>query len=355
MEFSGRESHRIAEPVYRDAADSRDAATFTPSLVGRSPLMQHLFSTIELVAQTDNSVLILGSTGTGKELIAHALHDRSPRRAAPFVDISCSAIPDTLVEAELFGHQRGTFTGAHETRRGLFEEASGGTLFLDELDALSPLAQSKLLRALQERRIRRVGGRENIAVDTRIISATNRDMKRAVREGAFRADLYYRLSVIPLRVPDLRSRGGEDITLLIKHILGRAAQRGRQPRRFSARAMRALLAYGWPGNVRELENAVEYALTVGGGEELDVGDLPPDILLRGEDEGDGMRLLHDCLQKRAPLEEIESLYIISMLEHCEGDQVKAAEYLGIDRRTLQRKLKRYQLAQLGRARSASAP
>ena len=353
MTATSKGAQGTAKRKDEDDAGILSAAIFTSPLIGRSPLMRHLLETIERVAQTDNSVLIMGATGTGKELIAHALHDQSPRRHAPFVDISCSAIPDTLVEAELFGHQRGTFTGAHETRRGLFEEASGGTLFLDELDALSPLAQSKLLRALQERQIRRVGGRENIRVDARIISATNRDMKRAVSEGAFRPDLYYRLSVIPLHVPDLRSRGSEDVRLLVEHMLCRAALRGRQPRRFSAAAVRALNAYAWPGNVRELENAVEYALSVSVKEEMGVEDLPPDISLHG-DEGGGMRLLKGCLRDYAPLEEIECLYIISMLERCEGNQIKAAENLGIDRRTLQRKLKRYKLIKLGRNPSASA-
>ncbi len=188
------------------------------SLIGRSPQMEQLFTFINRVASTDSSVLITGATGTGKELVARAIHQRSPRRNAPFIDINCSAIPDTLFEAEVFGHQRGTFTGAHETRRGLFEQASGGTLFLDEINALDLSAQAKLLRVLQERTLRRVGGRENISVDVRIISATNCDLQAAVAEGAFRLDLLFRLRVVPLHIPPLRERK-EDILPLLDYFL----------------------------------------------------------------------------------------------------------------------------------------
>ncbi|MGH9902696.1 MAG: sigma 54-interacting transcriptional regulator, partial [Pyrinomonadaceae bacterium] len=218
------------------------ARQLTTPLIGRSPVMRQLFTTIDRIAATDSCVLISGATGTGKELVARAMHERSPRRGGPFVDINCSAIPDTLFEAEFFGHQRGTFTGAHETRRGLFEKASGGTLFLDEIDSLDLSAQTKLLRVLQERQLRRVGGRENISVDVRIISATNRDLKAAVAEGAFRADLFFRLRVVPMHVPELRERG-DDIILLVEHFLRRHAERhGVAPRRFSAEAMRVLMA-----------------------------------------------------------------------------------------------------------------
>jgi DNA-binding NtrC family response regulator len=316
--------------------------TFTTLLVGRSPRMRHLFSIIERIAATSSSVLITGPTGVGKELVARAIHNQSPRRGAPFIDICCSAIPDTLFEAELFGHQRGTFTGAHETRRGLFEEASGGTLFLDEVDALSPSAQAKLLRVLQERLLRRVGGRSNIPIDVRIISATNRDIKHAVAEGTFRPDLFFRLSVIPLHVPTLRERGEADINLLVQHFLRRAEQRANAPRRFSAEAMHALLSYDWPGNVRELENAVEYALAIGVGEELCLQDLPPDIQRRETGGRSILDVLRECLQRNAPLEELERHYILFMLERCGGNRIKTATLLGVDRRTLYRKLKEYE-------------
>src|SRR5689334_3532613 len=249
-----------------------------PTLVGQSPVMRKLFSVIERVAPTDASVLITGATGTGKELAARAIHDLSPRRDAAFVDINCSAIPETLIEAELFGHQRGTFTGAHENRSGLFEKASGGTLFLDEVDALNLSAQAKLLRVLQERTVRRIGARANIAIDVRIISATNCDLAQAVAEGRFRPDLYYRLRVLPLHVPELCTRA-DDVKLLVDHFLRLKSERNGQPlRKFSPEAMRALCDYPWPGNVRELENTIEYALAIGLDDELGTNDLPPEIL-----------------------------------------------------------------------------
>lgn len=314
--------------------------SFATLMICRSPAMKQLISTIQRISGTDSSILITGATGTGKELVARAIHDLSPRRHAPFIDINCSAIPDTLVEAELFGHQRGTFTGAHETRRGLFEEASGGTLFLDEVDALSIPAQAKLLRVLQERSARRVGGRENIAINVRIISASNRDIKRAITEGTFRLDLFFRLGVIALQVPELRERGKEDIKLLIDRFLGRhAKRRDIRTSKFSDEAMGALTAYHWPGNVRELENAVEHALTIGLGEELAMEDLPPDVFRR---EADDYNIFKKYLERDAPLAEIERCYILSMLEQHGGNQIRTAAALGIDRRTLYRKLKEYE-------------
>jgi DNA-binding NtrC family response regulator len=335
---------RAAEQLPEDP--SAETKTYqrasTASLVGRSPRMQQLFSLMERIAATDSSVLITGSTGTGKELVARAIHSWSRRAAAPFIDINCSAIPDTLIEAELFGHQRGTFTDAHETRRGLFEEATGGTIFLDEVDALSLPAQAKLLRVLQERQLRRVGGRINIPINVRVIAATNRDIKRAVAEGAFRSDLFFRLSVIPLHVPELRERGDADIKLLVNHFLCRAQRHDAKPRRFSAAAMRALLSYHWPGNVRELENAIEYAFVISDAEEIGVNDLPPDVLQEKPDSDALPHALKERWLCAAPLAEIERLYILSVLERCEGNQVKAAAVLGIDRRTLYRKLRGYE-------------
>lgn len=310
----------------------------TTQLIGTSAVMRQLFSILDRIAPTDSSVLITGATGTGKELIARAIHERSWRCNAPFVDINCSAIPETLIEAELFGHQRGTFTGAHETRRGLFEEASGGTLFLDEVDALNLSAQAKLLRVLQERQLRRVGGRENIPIDVRIISATNRDLQQAVGECAFRPDLMFRLRVVPLHVPELRVRG-EDIALLVEHFLERHAEQcGQACRRFSAEALGVLLSYKWPGNVRELENAVEYSLAIGVNEELGVDDLPPDILRGSEEGGGGMDW---GMTSQATLAEVERRHIISIYEGCSRHQIKTASVLGIDRRTLYRKLRQY--------------
>jgi DNA-binding NtrC family response regulator len=311
----------------------------TTPLVGCSPVMKHLFTIIERVATTNSSVLITGATGTGKELVARSIHAQSPRRKAPFVDINCAAIPETLLETELFGYQRGAFTGANENRRGLIESASGGTLFLDEVDALPLSAQVKLLRVLQERSLRRVGGRENIPVDVRIISATNRDLQRAVAEGTFRADLLFRLRVVPIRVPDLRERGDEDIRLLIDHFLRhRAEHGGSRPRSFSDAALRALMASRWPGNVRELENAVEYALAIGSGDELGLDDLPPEVL-RGD--AGNCDMLWEGIRHGETLAELERRYILSVLERCGGHQLNTAAVLGIDRRTLYRKLKEY--------------
>ena len=314
-----------------------------PELIGRSPAMQRLYALIERVAPADSSVLVTGATGTGKELVARSIHRQSARRGGPFVDINCSAIPETLIEAELFGHQKGAFTGAHESRRGLFEAAAGGTLFLDEVDALPLPAQAKLLRVLQERQVRRIGGRENIPVDVRIVAATNSNLTRAVSDGRFRADLLYRLRVVPLHIPELCKRGG-DVGLLVEHFLRRHAERGGAPaRRFSPAAMSALSEYPWPGNVRELENAVEYALTIGFGEELGSDDLPPEVAEggRGLKAEDLKQVLEVYLDGTVPLAEMERRYIISVLEQFGGNQMRAAAALGIDRSKLYRRLKQY--------------
>jgi DNA-binding NtrC family response regulator len=315
-----------------------------PMLVGQSPAMRKLFSVIERVAPTEASVLITGATGTGKELAARAIHNMSPRCDAAFVDINCSAIPETLIEAELFGHQRGTFTGAHENRSGLFEKASGGTLFLDEVDALNLSAQAKLLRVLQERTVRRIGARANIAIDVRIISATNCDLAQAVAAGRFRPDLYYRLRVLPLHLPELCTRSG-DVSLLVDHFLRVKSERqGRTfVPRFTPEAMRTLNEYPWPGNVRELENVIEYALALGNGEELGVEDLPLELSEgRSQSNADDLReLLQAYMNDAVPLAEIEKRYILSVLQQFGGNQVRAAAALGIDRSKLYRRLRQY--------------
>jgi DNA-binding NtrC family response regulator len=320
----------------------RTSGSKTPTLIGQSPVMRKLFSVIERVAPTDASVLITGATGTGKELAARAIHDLSPRRDAAFVDINCSAIPETLIEAELFGHQRGTFTGAHENRSGLFEKASGGTLFLDEVDALNLSAQAKLLRVLQERTVRRIGARANIAIDVRIISATNCDLAQAVAEGRFRPDLYYRLRVLPLQLPELCTRVG-DVDLLVEHFLQLKSQRtGQDLRRFTPEALRALREYPWPGNVRELENAIEYALAIGMDENLGMDDLPIEIANHlPSDVNDFRSVLQAYMNDTVPLAEIEKRYILSVLQQFGGNQVRAAAALGIDRSKLYRRLRQY--------------
>src|ERR1700754_74935 len=315
----------------------------TPTLVGQSPVMRKLFSVIERVDPTDASVLITCATGTGKELAARAIHNMSPRYDEAFVDINCSAIPETLIEAELFGHQRGTFTGAHENRSGLFEKASGGTLFLDEVDALNLSAQAKLLRVLQERTVRRIGARANIAIDVRIISATNCNLAEAVAAGRFRPDLYYRLRVLPLHLPELCTRSG-DVMLLVEHFLSMKSEKnGRPLRRFTPEAMRALCEYPWPGNVRELETAIEYVLPIGLDDELGVLDLPAEILnAQRQSSADNFRqVLEAYMNETVPLAEVEKRYILSVLHQFGGNQVRAAAALGIDRSKLYRRLKQY--------------
>ena len=313
-----------------------------PTLIGKSPIMQKLFSVIERVAPNDSSVLLIGATGTGKELVARAIHDQSPRRNGPFVDINCSAIPEGLIEAELFGHQRGTFTGAHESRCGLFEKASGGTLFLDEVDALNLSAQAKLLRVLQEKTVRRIGARANVAVDVRIVSATNCDLAQAVAEGRFRPDLYYRLRVLPLQLPELCSRGG-DIDLLVEHFLNVKTTAGTPVPRITKEAMQALRDYPWPGNVRELENAIEYALVINIDDVLGVDDLPLEIAQKQQNSNgqELKQLLKAYIDDTVPLAEIEKRYILSVLQQFGGNQVQTAAALGIDRSKLYRRLKQY--------------
>lgn len=313
------------------------------TIVGKSKAMRKVFKTIKRVAPTESSVLITGATGTGKELVARSIHQHSARSQGPFVDINCSAIPETLLEAELFGHQRGTFTGADETRPGLFEIASGGTLFLDEVNALPLAAQAKLLRVIQERRVRRIGGRNNIEVDVRIISASNSDLSLAIDDGSFRADLFYRLRVVPLQVPDLCKRKG-DVEILIDHFLKCQAEANEdEPRNFQTDAMTALMRYPWPGNVRELENAIEYALALGIEPELRLEDLPSEITNFEDDDDapDLKEVLEDYMNDNIPLAEIEKRYILTILRQFGGNQVRAAAALGIDRSKLYRRLRKY--------------
>lgn len=305
--------------------------------------MQRVFSVIGRIAPTDSSVLITGATGTGKELVARAIHEQSARRNSRFVDVNCSAIPETLIEAELFGHQRGSFTGALANSCGLFEKASGGTIFLDEIDALNLSAQAKLLRVLQERTVRRIGARTNIAIDVRVISATNCDLVQAVAAGRFRPDLYYRLRVLPLHLPELCLRG-DDVRLLIDHFLQIKAERyGVAPRQFTPKALRCLVEYPWPGNVRELENAIEYALAISTSDEIGIQDLPSELNSAQTADGslDIKEILQAYMNDSVPLAEIEKRYILSVLQQFGGNQVKAAAALGIDRSKLYRRLKQY--------------
>ena len=336
-------STKLASIDARTSAAQLDDYATCPTIIGDSPVMQKLLSVIARVAPTDSSVLITGATGTGKELVARAIHEQSARRHAAFVDINCSAIPETLIEAELFGHQRGAFTGALSNTCGLFEKASGGTIFLDEIDALNLSAQAKLLRVLQERTVRRIGARTNVAIDVRVISATNCDLTQAVAASRFRPDLYYRLRVLPIHLPELCKRGN-DVKLLIDHFLRTKAERyGLAPRRFTAEAIQALVDYPWPGNVRELENAIEYALAIGAGDTLEIEDLPPELIPEKypQNPPNLKQLLEAYMNDSVPLAEIERRYILSVLQQFGGNQVRAAAALGIDRSKLYRRLKQY--------------
>ena len=308
-------------------------------ILGRSRAMRALFQLLETVSRSSSTILITGETGTGKEVVARAIHHGSPRRAARFVALNCSAIPETLLEAELFGHVRGAFTGAVGTRQGRIEQAHKGTLFLDEVGTMSTALQMKLLRALQEREFERVGDNNTIKVDVRFISATNSDLAKMVAEGTFREDLYYRLNVIPMQLPPLRERR-DDIPLLVTHFLEKFAPGTAM--HVSQAAMRALMAYAWPGNVRQLENAVERAVALGAGRnEIDIADLPPEIQALPQTASTPfVDFPDDGLDLPAYLSSIERDLIHRSLERTGGNRNKAAELLRIKRTTLVEKLKR---------------
>jgi two-component system, NtrC family, response regulator HydG len=298
--------------------------------------MQRIYKIIERVAPTNATVLISGRTGTGKEIVARSIHHNSTRASRPFVDINCSALPEQLIESELFGYEKGAFTGATQAKKGLLETAHSGTIFLDEVQALKSDLQAKLLRVLQERVIRQVGGRENREIDVRVVAATNQDLVEAMRRGEFREDLYYRLNVVNIRLPELRERR-EDIPLLIDHFLKLYAETNRQEtRHFSNEAMRLLLSSEWPGNVRELENAVEHALAIGAGPTLRIPDLPPHISGFVGEIG-----AQEFAGEARSLREVERRHIMRVLEETGGNHAHAAQVLGIDRRTLYRKLNKY--------------
>ncbi len=313
-------------------------------IVGRSRPMRDLFQLLETVSGTSSTILVTGETGTGKELVARAIHHNSPRRNGPFVALNCSAIPETLLEAELFGHVRGAFTGAVGTRVGRFEQAHKGTLLLDEVGTMGGPLQMKLLRALQEREVERVGDSRPIKVDVRVIAATNSDLARLVSEGRFREDLFYRLNVIPVRLPPLRDRR-EDIPLLVQHFLERFCREftpPRPPMTVSQQAMRRLMAYAWPGNVRQLENALERAVALGAGRtQIELADLPPDVQELGPSSASAaFALPDDGIDLQAYVSNIERELIHQSLERSGGNKGRAAQLLNLKRTTLVEKLKR---------------
>jgi len=316
-------------------------------LIGRSPVMRALFQLLETVAATSSTILITGETGTGKELAARAIHHGSSRRANRFVALNCSAIPETLLEAELFGHVRGAFTGAVGTRQGRLEQAHKGTLFLDEVGTMSPALQAKLLRVLQEREFERVGDSHTIRIDVRIIAATHSDLARMVAEGTFREDLFYRLNVIPVKLPPLRERR-EDIALLVQHFLQKLGSEQVPPRTvtMSQEALRRLMAYSWPGNVRQLENIVERALAFSQGRsQIDVADLGPEVQAVPATSNEVSAWFPDeGLDLERYIEGLELTLIKRSLERTHGNKVQAAKLLNLKRTTLIEKLKRLERA-----------
>ncbi|MEQ8278267.1 MAG: sigma-54 dependent transcriptional regulator [Deltaproteobacteria bacterium] len=308
-------------------------------IIGRSPAMLATLETIQQAAPSTATVMLLGESGTGKELLARALHEQSQRLEGPFVVVNCAALPETILESELFGYEKGAFTGATQAKEGRIQRADGGTLFLDEVGELSAPVQAKLLRVLQENEIERLGGHEPISVDFRLVSATNRDLEAAVKEGTFREDLYYRLNVIEVRLPPLRERP-EDIALIAEHFIRLYAKKNNKTvRGLTEDARDKLVRYGWPGNVRELENVVERAVVLTRDEVIDVANLPAPVqnavVERGEVHREGKKIVIPIGTK---LEEVERFMIHETLEETGGDKSLAAQLLGIAARTIYRKL-----------------
>jgi two-component system response regulator HydG len=314
------------------------AAPARGPLVGESPAMQRVYDLIQRLSQTDPSVLIHGESGTGKELVARAIHAASPRARGPFVAINCAAVPATLIESELFGHARGAFTDAKTAREGLFAQASGGTLFLDEIGEMPLDMQPKLLRALQERKVRPVGASQDVAFDARIVAATNRDLEHEIDQKRFREDLFYRINVVSLTLPPLRERGS-DVVLLAQTFLSHFAERAGRSLRLSCAVVEKLLGYDWPGNVRELENCVERIVSLARFEEVTVEDLPEKIRAYRSER---FVLAADHTEEVLRLEELERRYVLRVLKLVDNNKSRAADLLGVDRRTLYRKIERWQ-------------
>ena len=318
------------------------------NLVGASPAFQTVIKAIAEVCESRASVLISGESGTGKEMVARAIHFNSSRGSGPFVAINCAAIPEGLLESELFGHVKGAFTGAVSARQGRFAQADGGTLFLDEIGDMPSALQAKILRVLQERSFEPVGSANSRTTDVRILAATNKDLREAVASGAFRTDLYYRLNVFPIDVPPLRARR-EDIPLLVEHIARELAQHmGKAPPGFTPAALRAMQDYAWPGNVRELQNCIERAIIVARGALVDVGDLPQDLFTPSSQNREAVRIPSSL---DAELERLEREFVLEALRRTAGVQVKAAELLGVSERSLWHRIKKLGISIARRASS----
>jgi two-component system response regulator HydG len=305
-------------------------------IIGKSAKMRELFDMLATVAPTEATVLILGESGTGKEIIANAIHQNSPRRERSYVKVNCAALPETLLESELFGHEKGAFTGAIEKKKGRFERADGGTIFLDEIGEMSLTTQTKILRVLQEREFEPVGGTKTIKVDVRIIAATNKNLEEEVKRGKFREDLYYRVNVVPITIPPLRERA-EDVPMLAAHFLRLYGEKNkRMLKGFADGVLDALMRYEWPGNVRELENIVERTVIMSRGDTITFADLPPAIANK--------QLPVTVVTQTSPaisLKDVERKTITKVLQQTGGNRTKAAVLLGITRKTLQNKIKEY--------------
>lgn len=327
-----RENSRLRQEIRKDNDFS--------GLIGKSRIMRDIYSLIEKVAVSTANVLILGESGTGKELAARAIHDNSPRRDKQFVAVNCGAIPDTLIETELFGHKKGAFTGAVSDRAGLFEQADGGTLFLDEVGEVPLQLQAKLLRVLQERELRRVGANDDRKVDVRIVAASNRNLEDQVKEGTFREDLYYRLNVVELRMPALRERP-EDIPLLVEHFFAKLTQQPDAKESITPEAMTALSGYQYPGNVRELENIVERCLIIGD-RKITLESLPQQVLNCGSDAPASVELAPEGMNLEDYLDSVEKTFLQQALARSGGVKKRAAELLGLTFRSF-----RYRLAKFG--------
>ena len=328
-----------------DAAGTPEATEedFSRSgLVGRSTAMARVYKLIAQAARSDATVLVMGESGTGKELVARAIHDFSQRRSRPFLSVNCSGLTETLLEAELFGHTRGAFTGADRDRTGLFEAAEGGTLFLDELASTSPAFQASLLRVLQSGEVRRVGSTQSRHVNVRVIGASNAPLNKLVAAGSFRADLYYRLSVLSLELPPLRERPG-DVELLTAHFLQLLDSSGGAPPRLTREAAEALARHDFPGNVRELENALRRALALSSGGVITVDCLPPEIAARSQERPGVLALEQRLIADRPSMDELQRRYLLLTLEENGWNRRRAAAVLNLDRRTIQRLIARYQI------------
>ncbi len=309
-----------------------------PAIIGEHPKIKEIFRIINKIAPTTSTVLIYGESGTGKELVARAIHERSPRQDKPFFAINCAAIPETLMESELFGHEKGSFTGAGSREIGLFEAADKGTVFLDEIGELSVAMQAKLLRTIQEKEIRRVGGKVNIPIDVRIISATNRDLEAEIKKGHFRDDLYYRLNVIRLNLPPLRERGSDIATLADFFVRKYSTATDNQLRGISRAALKILMNYGWPGNVRQLESVIERGVLMAEGEYIQPEDLPAEV---HEEIGHAGQLPFELPPEGISIEELERDIIIKAMDRAGWVIAKAAPLLGMSYKTLQYRLEKF--------------